>query len=268
MSKYLAIALIAGLAVACTAADDKDKPSADDTKKATKMVEDRLAELKATGFQTGAVTDEPVAAALPGYTFVSVLFRQYPVGRKPPEPLKPQNVFAVNPKGELKLITDTKGLEEFFKTSLAPAKGDQQAKAAALAFLRLSQTLENDGFYEFEVMADSTKVTPEKDGKKATARCVAMKGGNGDITVELTFDADGKLTKATETSTLKPGPRPKCHATKLLDADPVVRAIVEQDLLIMGKAAKPYLDEQRAKADPELQAAIDRIWERIRDAER
>jgi hypothetical protein len=90
-----------------------------------------------------------------------------------------------------------------------------------------------------------------------------MKGGNGDINVELTFDADGKLTKATEKADIKPGPRPVCHATKLLDPDPVVRAIVEQDLLIMGRAAKPYLDEQRAKAAPELQEAIDRIWQRI-----
>jgi hypothetical protein len=249
--------------VASVPAADKDKPSADDIKKATKMVEDRLAELKAVGGQTEAITDEPVATALPGYLFVSVLFRQFPVGRMPPEPLKPQNVFAVNPKGELKLITDAKGLEEYFKASLAPAKGDKDAKNAALAFLRLSQALENDGFYEFEVVSDSTKVTPEKEGKKATARSVAMKGGNGDITVELIFDADGKLTKATETSTLKPGARPKCHATKLLDPDPVVRAIVEQDLLIMGKAAKPYLDEQRAKASPELQEAIDRMWQRI-----
>jgi hypothetical protein len=71
------------------------------------------------------------------------------------------------------------------------------------------------------------------------------------------------LTKATAKAEIKPGPRPVCHATKLLDADPVVRAIVEQDLLIMGRAAKPYLDEQRAKAGPELQEAIDRIWQRI-----
>jgi hypothetical protein len=263
MFKFLTVALIAGLSAACAAAADKDKPSADDIKKATKMVEDRLAELKATGGQTEVITDDSVAAALPGHTFISVLFRQYPVGRLPPKPLKPQNVFVMTPKSELALITDTKELEDYFKTSLAPAKGDKEAKDAALAFLRLSQSLENDGFYTFEVIADSTKVTPEKDAKKSTARSVAMKGGNGDITVELTFDADGKLTKATETSTLKPGARPKCHATKLLDPDPVVRAIVEQDLLIMGKAAKPYLDEQRAKADPELQEAIDRIWQRI-----
>ena len=84
----------------------------------------------------------------------------------------------------------------------------------------------------------------------------------------VTIDKDGKFAKAEEKVDLHPGPRPKCHATKLLDPDPVVRAIVEQDLLIMGKAAKPYLDEQRAKAAPELQAAIDRIWERILAGER
>jgi len=39
--------------------------------------------------------------------------------------------------------------------------------------------------------------------------------------------------------------------------------MAEQDILVMGKAAKGYLDEQRAKASPELQQAIDEIWERI-----
>jgi hypothetical protein len=39
--------------------------------------------------------------------------------------------------------------------------------------------------------------------------------------------------------------------------------MAEQDLLVMGKAAEAYLAEQRTEADPELQRAIDRIWERI-----
>jgi hypothetical protein len=51
----------------------------------------------------------------------------------------------------------------------------------------------------------------------------------------------------------------------LLDADPIVRRMAEQDLLIMGSAAKSYLDEQRAKASPELRRAIDRLWQRIVD---
>ena len=79
----------------------------------------------------------------------------------------------------------------------------------------------------------------------------------------LTFDQSGKLTRVQQTNKVKPGVRPICQATKLLDADPLIRAMAEQDLLVMGRAVKPYLDEQRAKARPELQKAIDHIWQRI-----
>ena len=64
---------------------------------------------------------------------------------------------------------------------------------------------------------------------------------------------------------MHPGVRPICQATKLLDADPLVRRMAEQDILVMGQSAKEYLDEQRANAKPELKAAIDRIWKRIVD---
>lgn len=66
-----------------------------------------------------------------------------------------------------------------------------------------------------------------------------------------------------ETANLKRGVRPICQATKLLDADLVVRRMAEQDLFVMGKAAGDYLAGQRAKADRKLQKAIDRIWQRI-----
>jgi hypothetical protein len=255
-------AVVFGFA-AVLAVADKDKPSAEDVKKAEKQVTDRLEELKGAGAKVDAVTDDAVAAALPGYLFFSALFRQYPVGRVPPEPLKVQNIFVVNPKGELKLITDDKGLADYFKANLSPAKEEKAAKEAGLAWLRVVQEFSQDGFYKFKTVEDGTKVTKEKEGFKVVARTAATQGGNGEIAVEAIFDADGKLTKSTATSTLKPGPRPICQATKLNDPDPLVRRICEQDLLIMGRAAKDYLDEQRAMADPDLQKAIDRIWERI-----
>jgi len=59
------------------------------------------------------------------------------------------------------------------------------------------------------------------------------------------------------------GVRPICQATKLLDCDPLVGRMAEQDILVMGSLAKEYLDEQRAKAKPELRQAIDLIWQRI-----
>jgi hypothetical protein len=79
----------------------------------------------------------------------------------------------------------------------------------------------------------------------------------------MAFDAEGVLDSVSETRAVRPGVRPICQATKLLDADPLVRRMAEQDILVMGRSAKGYLDEQRSKAKPELRKAIDRIWKRI-----
>jgi len=88
-------------------------------------------------------------------------------------------------------------------------------------------------------------------------------GNMGEIDAALAFDAAGKLVDVSETVKLKRGVRPICQATKLLDPDPVVRRMAEQDLLVMGKATGDYLAGQRARADRQLQNAIDRIWKRI-----
>jgi hypothetical protein len=256
--------LLPGLA----SAKDKEKPSEDDIKKAQKLVNDRLGELKAEGGAVERITDDAVDKAFPGHIFFSVLFRQYPVGRAVPEPLKASSIFAVSPEGKLKLLTDKKGLEDYFKSNVEPATADKAAQDATLAWLRFTEQLVQDGFYAFKTVDEATKVEKAKDGRTASARGSATKGGNGDINVSLTFDEKGKLSKVDEKTELKPGPRPICHATKLLDPDPLVRRIVEQDLLIMGRSAKDYLDEQRAKADPELKKAIDRIWQRIVDEDR
>jgi hypothetical protein len=43
----------------------------------------------------------------------------------------------------------------------------------------------------------------------------------------LTFDGGGKLARVAEGGKLRPGPRPICQATKLLDPDPLVRRMAE-----------------------------------------
>ena len=238
------------------------KPSAEGIATAEKAAKEQLDKLKGGYGTVKHVKDEPLERALPSDIFFSVLFRQYPVGRVPPEGLKTSNLFAVDKEGKVKVVTDVKGLEEFFKAHVT-AKTDDQLKDAARAWLRLSQEFVQDGFYEFKLMDDSTKIAEEKGNKVVSGKVVVMRGGNGEINVTLTFDAGGKLVKAENDVKVKPGPRPICQATKLLDTDPIVRRMAEQDLLIMGRAAKPYLDEQRAKAPPDLQKAIDRMWDRI-----
>jgi hypothetical protein len=203
------------------------------------------------------VKEEAVSRVFPGHDFVAVLFRQFPVGRIPPEPLKPSNVYAVSKDNKLTLINSTGQLEEFFKKA-RPGADEQAKKDAVRAWLRLSQELHQDGFYGFKVEEDSVKA----QGETALGKTVVNRGGNGEIAVTLSFK-DGLLTSAKEEAKLKPGPRPICQATLLLDPNPLVRRIVEQDLLIMGRMALPYLEEQHARATPELRQAIERIRQRI-----
>jgi len=92
-------------------------------------------------------------------------------------------------------------------------------------------------------------------------------GGNGDISVTITF-ADGSIATIAGEAQIARGIRPKCQATLLLDTNPLVREIVEQDLLVMGRAALPYLAEQHAKASPELKKAIERIRKLILSSDR
>lgn len=241
-------------------APTKGKPAGD---AAAKAVHDDLAKHKAMGFVMQEVQDAAVGRAFPHYVFFGVYFRQFPIARLTPKGLSTANVYAVDPDAKAQLIKEAARLQDFFKTKLAPVQDDAAAKDAARAYIRLLEDLHQDGFYKFALQDDSTKVEAGPKGKKATARAVAMAGGNGELSAALAFDQTGRLQSITENVRLKPGPRPICQATKLLDADPVVRRMAEQDLVIMGVAAKLYLEEQRRQAAPELRRAIDRIWERI-----
>jgi hypothetical protein len=230
----------------------------DDLPKNQKVVEEYLAKLKAPNTQVKPIADDAVTASLPDVSCFAVLFRRYPVAIAPPEPLKPSNVIVVK-DGKVEPLSDTASLEKFFKANLRPIKDEAGAKAAAVAWLRLSQELHQDGFFKFS----GADVSGEKD-KMASGKVKVEQGGKGEINATLNFE-DGKLAKVEEKSSVQAGIRPICQATKLLDADPIVRKMAEKDILVMGRACKDYLDEQRGKASPELRKAIDGIWQRIVD---
>lgn len=253
---------------AAPAPADKGGPSDDDVAKAQGVVTAELDKFKAAGFTLQPVKDEAVQRAFPKVLFFGVYFRQFPVARLTPEGLNSANLFAVGPDGKASLLKESKSLQDFFKANMSPAKDDDAAKDAVRAYVRLVEELHQDGFYKFALQDDSTKIGESKDGKTAAARAMVTGGGNGEIGATLAFDKDGQLKTVDEKVNLKEGPRPICQATKLLDADPIVRRMAERDLLIMGRAAKPYLDEQRAKAAPELQKAIDQIWRQILQEDR
>jgi hypothetical protein len=248
---------------------EKKKLTDDELAKCEAAVKEFLGKRKAEAGNLQPIKDEVVDKMFPRHGIYTLLFRQYPVGRVQPEGFSVANILVCDAAGKVQLLNNAKGLTEFYKANAPAVKGEGEVADAGRAWIRLSQELHQDGFFKFQLMDNATKVmTDLKGGMAVTVTIVVMQGGSGTLETTVSFDENGKLTAALESNKIRPGPRPICQATKLLDADPLVRRIVEQDLLIMGSSAKPYLDEQRAKASSELQKAIDRIWLRIVEAER
>ena len=230
---------------------------------AQRAVQDYLAKHNASAAQVSRIDDARTARCFSQLHFFSALFRQFPLARQLPADFAASNLLAVEADGKIHKLSTPMQLQELFKIRLPAVTDDKMASDAAAAWLRLAQELVQDGFYKFEILEDSIRIKADSDGKSVQGRAVVMAGGNGDIRVTLVFDPNGRLTRVTEKVDVRPGPRPICQATKLLDPDPIVRRMAEQDLLIMGRAAKEYLAQQREKADTNLQGAIDRIWARI-----
>jgi hypothetical protein len=226
------------------------------------LVQDYLVDRGATGYTITAVNADYLADSFPGTDFFAVIFRQYPILVLPPKGLSSSNVFLVQNQNVTPLLS-TADLEDFFFDELALVEDEAAAADAGLSWLRLTEVFSQDGFYTFSAPNINVMATPNGEFI-VTGSVTVTAGGRGSIKAELVFDAfDGSLEDVSETRNVRPGVRPICQATKLLDADQLVRRMAEQDILVMGKSAKGYLDEQRAKAKPELKAAIDRIWKRI-----
>jgi hypothetical protein len=234
---------------------------------ADKAVKEFVEAKKAGSGQVAGLKEAALAKAVPGQAFFSLRFRQYPIAFEAPAGLAASNVLAVGAGDKVTLLSSAKELEAFAKANVT-AKDDAAGKMAAAAWLLLSAEIIQDGFYKFQVSEESLKTAKDGDKLVASGRILVTQGGNGEIAVQLTFDATGKLAKVEETQKIRPGPRPICQATLLLHPDPLVRRICEADLLIMGRGARHYLMEQRAKASLELQQAIDRVWQRIERDER
>jgi hypothetical protein len=263
----LAVAGLAAVAwfTATPRAEGAGQPSPDEVKKAEQLVQEYVAKFKGSSKgQLIHVTDPALQRSLPKDIFITVRYKLHPVAQMVPEGLAHSNLFIVH-QGMLHHIKDGNALIRYFQEYLTTVKVAPEATAAARSFLVLAQEFIQDGFYKFEIPEQELVVTgkgDETERLKVNGRAVVMAGGNGELKLLLGF-TDGKLTKADFDSKVRPGPRPICQATKLLDPDPIVRRMAERDLLYLGALAKEYLFEQRERASPELREAIDRLWKRI-----
>ena len=230
-------------------------------------VKRKLTELKGDGAAVKPI-DPKDTAAVPGFAFVGVYFPQFPVARAAPEPLKQQNLFAVDAAGKVTHLPDVVALEKMFKDKVGPIKDEFKV---ANTFAHLAEVFYQDGFFKFELDKKSVKKTIKTIGKDdlpvfvGQVNVVPEAGNKGYFRFEMVLDAKDKIVAITQDNKVVAGIRPRCQATRLLDPDPVIREICERDLLVMGRLAESYLMEQRALAGPKLQREIDRVWRRILD---
>jgi len=235
---------------------------ADDVKDAEAKLKEYLKDIK--GSEAGrvtALTADGVKETFPDHVLFSHVIPLYPVARETPPPLKHANVLAVPKKkdGKVILITDAKGLEKFFKENARPVKEPDEADAAVKAWLRATAELNQDGFFKFTVKAGPGTAAGNTITATGEAPVDPRNMDKGEIKATLSFK-DGKLASAETKVNITAGMRPRCQATKLLDPDPIVRAMAEDSIRVMGSSIKPYLDDQRAKAPANLRQAIDRVW--------
>ena len=212
-----------------------------------------------------AVDDQYVLDTFCGVDFFGVQFRQYPVAYQVPEGLS-ASIVAFVFDDQVFILNDSSQLRDVF-FHLQPVQSEAQALDVGRSYLRLTEEFVQDMFYRFS----DPKVGSEAGdcgNLGVSGQVLVTAGGRGNIDALLIFDANGVLQFSSEDVQVVQGPRPICQATKLLDPDPIVRKMAERDLLYMGRPAKKYLDEQRAKVSPELQEAIDRIWKRIEQQRR
>jgi len=226
------------------------------------LVQDYLQNHGITGAVVRPVTDDFVGRTFPNFSFFGVIFRQYPVAVQCPAAmgLECANLFVVQ-NSQIDFLSTTEDLKFFFAANLGSLPTQDAATDAAGTWLRFSEELKQDLFYTFSPPIIS--YTPRSDLILLRAQASVAAGGDGNIDTLMMLGAAGSFVNVLERSALRPGIRPVCQATKLLDRDPIVRRMAEQDLLVIGRAAKPYLNQIRATARPKLQQAIDRIWQRI-----
>src|SRR6202521_6176828 len=205
------------------------------------LVEDYLATRGASGAVVRPITDDYVGRTFPSFSFFGVVFRKYPVAVLCPQTqdLKCSNVFFVK-DGRVDFVATIPDLKFFFSAELGQAPSEDSAADAASTWLRFSEELKQDLFYTFS--PPEITYMPREDMTTVRGHAAVISGGEGHIEMVMTLGNAGSLVQVYEKGALRQGVRPICQATKLLDRDPIVRRMAEQDLLVMGPAARLYME--------------------------
>lgn len=206
-----------------------------------------------------------------GSHWYSVHYREFPMAVRPPDPMNPRNL-VVESKSKTLHFGTRQELDKLARDMFRPVRREDLTDFA-LDWLRVSSVFSQDGFFEFQFKKFNIKV---KDAGRACqvdaeSPVVEKAGDTGKLRCTLSFNLTDEgyvLVSVKDDDTVVPGIRPICQATLLLDQNPKVRKIAERDLLVMGRAALGYLEEQRTHATGDLRKEIERVIKKVRRGER
>ena len=184
------------------------------------LVQDYLLSRGVSGALVRPVTDDFVGRTFPNFSFFGVIFRQYPIAvRCPAVPdLKCANLFFVR-NSQVDFVSTIEDLKFFFAANLDPAPTQAAATDAASTWMRFSEELKQDLFYTCSESYISYALRDNLTLLRAHATATA--GGDANIDLVMTLGAAGNFVSILEKSAQRPGVRPICQATKLLDPDPI-----------------------------------------------
>jgi hypothetical protein len=138
------------------------------------------------------IEDENVRKVF-GDELYDISFATWPVAPRLPKQLSHEMIARVPDNAAIQTIRDEETLKTFLAQALANVRGEDGAKAAVLASLRLAEAVSQAGSYPFG-KPDVTVV--RQDGNiVATARAAAQEPGRGKVEVRMEFGPDGKTQR-------------------------------------------------------------------------
>lgn len=158
------------------------------------------------GRVTSLANDLPIITAS-GHSVFTVRFRGYPI--KPPKPFRINNLVVVDPDGNVEHFPDEISLKKFFVRSLKPITRDEDAKVALRTWLKLADPLYQDGYYTLKFDKASVRISTKDKKREVSGKAIVTKGGQGQISATLVFDASGTVSEILTRAELVPaGDRP------------------------------------------------------------
>src|SRR2546425_10780093 len=126
------------------------------------LVEDYLKGRGASGAVIRPITDDYVGRTFPNFSFFGVIFRQYPVAYLCPgqQGLECSNIFFVQ-NDDVGFFPNISEMKTFFSEKLCPVPSEDAANAAGQTWLRFSDELKQDLFFEYSPPAVDYMSTPD-----------------------------------------------------------------------------------------------------------